>query len=401
MMRYKQISRLALVTETYAPEINGVANTLKYLVDGMQSRVEQLQLILPVKDGKPDTKVEGARTTVTVKGYPLPKYSDLQFGAPAFRSILNLWRQQPPSVVYIATEGPLGWAANFIAQRMGIPVVSGFHTNFQAYSNYYGLGILEKLTTLYLRGFHNKTQKTLVPTLEQRNFLRDKGFENVEIMPRGVDCDRFSPTHRNTELRSSWGLEDKDLAIIYVGRLAAEKNITLAIKSFRAIQAANQDSINTRLVFVGDGPLRESLAEENPDFIFCGMQTGKALSEHYASGDLFLFPSMSETFGNVVTEAMASGLAIVGFDYAAAKAHINDGKNGLVAPLNNETVFVEKAVALFQSQTLVTRVRNNARATAERISWNDIIHLFEKHLLMTLDTKSSVSALPNAQLSQY
>lgn len=373
--------RVAIVSETYEPDINGVANTLKYMVDGISERTQYLQIIIPKSEKYSKPFVEGKRHTVTVRGFPIPKYTDLQFGAPSVIKLWNLWSTFPPSVIYIATEGPLGWAANFVAKRLNIPVVSGFHTNFHAYSRYYGMGILEKITTAYLRNFHNNTQKTLVPTQQQQSYLSELGFNNVEIFARGVDCERFSPKHRSEDLRQTWGLSEDETAVIYVGRLAAEKNIALAVKAFREIENVNNKA---KFILVGDGPLRESLEADNPDFIFCGMQQGEPLSQHYASGDLFLFPSRSETFGNVVIEAMASKLAIVGFDYAAARSHLVHGENGLLAELESDEEFIQQAIAAAKDSALIQKLRDAARAKAESISWPEMINLFESQLLTTM-----------------
>lgn len=373
--------RVAMVSETYDPDINGVANTLKYVVEGISEKAKYLQIVIPKSDKYSKSHVDGKRHIITVQGFPIPKYSDLQFGAPSVLKLWNLWSTFPPSVIYIATEGPLGWAASFVARKLGIPVVSGFHTNFHAYSKYYGMGILEKITTTYLRNFHNNTQKTLVPTAQQQRYLTDLGFENVEVFARGVDCERFSPNHRLETLRNSWGLSTDDTAVIYVGRLAAEKNIALAVKSFQEIKKINA---RARFILVGDGPLSTSLKVENPDFIFCGMQQGLSLSQHYASGDIFLFPSRSETFGNVVIEAMASKLAIVGFDYAAARSHLVHGENALLADLESDEEFIQQSIAAAKDQALRVQLRNAARAKAESISWPEMINLLEAQLLTTM-----------------
>lgn len=373
-----KLNRVALVTETYKPEINGVANTLGYLVNGMLERVEQFQLIRPAQ-GKDDLSfTQGNLHVFLVKGLPIPGYKELQFGLPAVGKLLRLWRNYPPSVVYIATEGPLGWAAGLVARRLKIPVLSGFHTNFQAYTGFYGIGVLEKAIMGYMKSFHNKTQGTLVPTEEQKEMLDRSGFHNVSVMPRGVDCVKFSPAHRRADLRAQWGVRGSDLAVIYVGRIAAEKNIQLVVKSFEAIKIRHASA---KLILVGDGPLRAELESDYPDYIFVGMKTGLDLSQHYASADLFLFGSVTETFGNVITEAMASQLAIVSYDYAAAKAYLVNNESAILAPLGDETSFIKKAVHLSQNMNDLAEVRVKARRKAEAISWLGIVDLFEQKLV--------------------
>lgn len=373
-----KLKRVALVTETYKPEINGVTNTLEYLVNGLLERVEQFQLIRPAQGQDDLSYAQGKLHVVLVKGFPIPGYKELQFGLPAVIKLFRLWRHYPPSAVYVATEGPLGWAASFVAKRLNIPVLSGFHTNFQAYTNFYGVGVLEKAIMGYMRHFHNGTQGTLVPTKEQKEMLDRSGFCRVSVMPRGVDCDKFSPAHRSAELREQWGLKENDVAVIYVGRVAAEKNIQLVVKAFEAIKEKHD---HAKLIVVGDGPLRVELEKAYPHYVFVGMKTGIDLSQHYASADLFLFGSVTETFGNVVTEAMASGLAVVSYDYAAAKAHLKHEESALLAPLNDESRFVENAVRLSQNTELLAGVRRNARIKAVSISWHGIVDLFEQKMM--------------------
>jgi glycosyltransferase involved in cell wall biosynthesis len=156
-----------------------------------------------------------------------------------------------------------------------------------------------------------------------------------------VDARHFSPSRRDATLRAAWGLGPDDLAVIYVGRIAAEKNLELSIRAFRRIQ---QLQPTAKFVWVGDGPVRERLAQENPDFIFCGVQRGDALARHFASGDLFLFSSHSETFGNVTLEAMASGVPTVAFNYGAAREHLIDGVHG--AAVDNDDDFIGAALRL-------------------------------------------------------
>src|SRR5690606_34409052 len=170
--------------------------------------------------------------------------------------------------------------------------------------------------------FHNGADATLVPTRELQAFLEGCGFRNVARLPRAVDTAAFSPRHRDDALRAQWGADCRAPVAIHVGRIATEKNLGLGVRAFRALQ---QLQPRARMVFVGDGPERERLARDNPDFVFCGVQRGEALARHFASADLFLFPSRSETFGNVTLEALASGVPTVAFDYGAAREHLRDG----------------------------------------------------------------------------
>jgi glycosyltransferase involved in cell wall biosynthesis len=190
---------------------------------------------------------------IRVRGLPLPGYHGLQFGMPAGRLLKEAWNHHRPEVVYVATEGPLGWSAFRAAQSMGIPAVSGFHTNFHSYCKHYSVGWLQHVALRYLRWFHNQTERTLVSNEELRDQLKDVGFLNVGIIERGVDSQLFTPERRCTELRREWGLSKDDLALIYVGRIAPEKNLAVAVEAYRAIKRFNG---RIKFVLVGDGPQR-------------------------------------------------------------------------------------------------------------------------------------------------
>ncbi|HSC84898.1 MAG TPA: glycosyltransferase family 1 protein [Pseudomonas sp.] len=373
---------IALVSETFPPEINGVANTLGRLCQGLRERGHHLQLVRPRQADEPGNSNDELLLT---RGWPLPGYAGLQWGQSALHKLLRRWRRNRPDVLYVATEGPLGLSAMRAAQRLGIPVVSGFHTNFQQYSGHYGLGLLTRLLTGYLRWFHNRTRMTLVPSPSQRLELQRRGFERLELLARGVDSQLFHPSRRSAELRQQWGLADDDIAVLHVGRLAPEKNLALLARTFANLQQARPGQ-QLKLVLVGDGPSRAELQAQLPDAIFCGLQRGETLAEHYASGDLFVFPSLSETFGNVVLEALASGLAVVAFDQAAAAQHIRHGHNGALAMPGDEHAFIEAAQWLRDDAETRRRVRLNARQHAGRQGWAAIIEQFEGYLHHATDT---------------
>lgn len=361
------------MTETFAPEINGVAMTLGRLVDGLLDRGYTVNVFRPRQAADESPRVNGHYAEQLLAGMPVPLYRDMRFGFPAGARLRASWRKHRPDAVYIATEGPLGWSAVSAATKLGIPTLSGFHTNFHTYSRHYRLSPLEPLIFAYLRKLHRRTGCTLVPTAELAEQLRDRAFGRVEVLPRGVDTELFNPRRRSTQLRRQWDMRPDQLVCLYVGRIAAEKNIHTAVAAFRALQQARPDA---RLVLVGDGPLKARLAADNPDFVFCGVRRGAELARHYASGDLFLFPSQSETFGNVVTEAMASGLAIVAYQQAAAGEHIHDGENGALAGDPTQAGFVRRAADLCRDTEQLATLGRNAAAYATSLGWAGIVERF-------------------------
>jgi glycosyltransferase involved in cell wall biosynthesis len=289
-------------------------------------------------------------------------------------------------VIYIATEGPLGWSALRIAQRLKIPAFSGFHTSFDRYSEYYHLGWLQPWVARYLYRFHNYTQGTLVASPDLRDRLCAMGMKNVSFLGRGVDSSLFTPARRSASVRRAWRASDHDLVALYVGRVAAEKNIPLAIEAYHAMRRV---ASSVKFVIVGDGPLRATLQDKHPDIIFCGAHYGEELARRYAAADVFLFPSETETFGNVTLEAMASGLVIVAFDYAAARMHITDGESGVLVPYGDSRAFVSAAAKLAEGHHSLIQMRHEARARATFLDWQRVVIRFANLLVGTLEGEAS------------
>ena len=379
----RQRQHITIVSETFPPEINGVANTLKHLCQGLIQRGTRLTVIRPQQP----EEATGPRSTpantlysdeLIVRGLPLPGYSELRFGLARAARLVRFWQQHRPDAIYVATQGPLGLAAVRAANQLNIPVCSGFHTNFQSYSSYYGLGALKSLLCRYGRWFHNRTRLTLVPTRKMQTTLQTMGINNSRLWSRGVDCRMFTPHKRCPGLREYWGLAPTDRAVIYVGRLAAEKNLKLAVACFERIRCLHPTA---RFILVGDGPIRQQLEDRHPDYIFCGSQRGDDLARHYASADLFLFPSKTDTFGNVVLEAMASSLGVVAFDDAAAAEHIRQDENGQKAPLTDDEAFITNALRLADQPSRLKQIRTRARLDALDLTWSSQVELFEQLVL--------------------
>jgi glycosyltransferase involved in cell wall biosynthesis len=378
--------RVAVVTETYPPEINGVANTMRHLVCGLEQRGHRVHVVRPDQAGDSAPCGERRPDETLVPGLPIPGYRGLRFGLPVLWRLRRLWRAQRPDLVYIATQGPLGRAALRAARAAAIPAVTGFHTQFQQYSQHYGLGLLAEPIARSLRRFHNRSDATLVPTAELRDRLTAQGFTNVQVFGRGVDTGLFSPARRSAARRAQWGCGPDDPALLYVGRLAAEKNVALVAETFAAAQAAIP---NARCVLVGDGPELPRLRRSFPQFRFAGAKVGVALAEHYASADLFVFPSLTETFGNVVPEAMASGLAVIAFDEAAAHTYIRTGDNGIAVAPGDPGAFIAAAVGAARDVERLRRCGSRARITAETLGWDRVIDAVETCLFDVIHKRTA------------
>lgn len=369
-----RLLRICIVTETYPPEINGVAGTLRQLVEGLRQRGHGVHVIRPRRKGERD----GRSDETPVPGLPIPGYPGLRFGMPVYRRLRRMWRNAPPDIIYIVTQGPLGHAALGVARAAGIPVLTGFHTRFHTYSGHYGLGVLGPLIIAALRHFHNRSAATLVPSEKLRIELTDLGFRNVRACRRGVDTELFDPERRSEELRRRWGCRPGERVVLHVGRLAAEKNLDLVFQAFEDIAS---EFPAAKLVLVGDGPELERLRNKYANVLLTGAKVGVELAEHYASGDLFLFPSLTETFGNVVPEAMASGLTVIAFDYGAAGIWIRSGENGVTVPMGDTDAFRAAAGKALRDDARLRGMGKAARTTAAGMNWGRVVEELEERLI--------------------
>lgn len=361
--------RVAVVTETWPPEVNGVAMTLSKLIDHLGKRHHTIQLIRPRQD-KDDTSIEQTGwSELLLRGLPIPKYPQLRLGLPSKKALLKAWSTRRPDVVHIATEGPLSWSALQAAHILRLPVTSDFRTNFHSYCQHYGVGWLTKPIVAYLRKFHNRTAFTMVPTKSLKFQLETLGFKNLKVVARGVDIELFHPNQRSESLRASWGATDETIVLLSVGRLAAEKNLDLTLRSYRAIQ---QSGRNVKLVIAGDGPLRAATEVKCPEAIFVGMCTHQQLAQIYASADVLLFPSLTETFGNVTLESLASGTPVLAFDSAAAGEFILHDKNGWLVPVDLQDVYIQTAMDITAEKNHLSELRFVARSSVEHLGWNEI-----------------------------
>jgi glycosyltransferase involved in cell wall biosynthesis len=357
---------IEVVTDTFPPDINGVAMSLGRLCDGLRKAGHRVDVVRPGPSRK---------GYVGLPWWPLPGYWEIRVGAPWPGQILRRWKKQRPDACYIAIESPLGFSAMRAATKLGIPAIGGFHTHFRQYLHRYGLPNCAERVWRYQQWFHSKLKLTLAPSPEARDQLVTSGFDKVGVLGRGVDCQLFHPSKRDGELRRSWGACETTTVAMIVGRVSSEKNIELAIRAFDRMRAVRPDLVG---VVVGDGPAREKLEANHPHIRFTGYRQGEALAACYASADILLFPSETETFGNVLMEGMASGLAVLAYDAAAAAWHGRDGDNCLKVEKGNADDYLEAALRL-TDPALRASLGTSARATAEGHSWPAVVADLEAH----------------------
>jgi glycosyltransferase involved in cell wall biosynthesis len=273
------------------------------------------------------------------------------------------------------------WAA----RSLGLPTSSDFRTNFHQYSRYYGLSRGAGRVFSAQRRLHNATDCTFVPTPELRVELAAQGFRRLSVVGRGVDGARFSPTHRCAALRASWGAGEADTVLLHVGRLAPEKNVGLALRCFGQLR---REHAGLHMVVVGAGPSQAALQAACPEARFVGMKVGDELAMYYASADLFVFPSLSETFGNVALEALASGLPVLAFRRGAAAQHVRDGLEGFLVEPGDEDGFIAAAARFVASSTDRAAMRMLAHTAGQRAQWQDVLAGFEQRLEDVIRRKS-------------
>ena len=369
--------KIAIVTETWPPEVNGVAHSLLHLSQGLQKNGHKILLIRPEQQDQCDQFRPNQECLV--KAQKIPRYPSLQFGWPQILKVTQALDEFAPDVLHIVTEGPLGFAVLHIAKNKKIPVSSGFHSPFQELSRFFDLAFLVKPIQAYLRWFHNSTQLTCVPSRDTQRALSEFGVTcPLTVVGRGVDIQHFTPELRSQHLRQQWGVTEDTTVMLYVGRLSPEKDIELIIQNYLSMQQAAR---KLRLVIVGDGPQRETLIamNKNSNIIFTGSLSGLELATVYASCDVFVFASQVETFGNVVLEAMASGLAIIAYDYAAAHLYVKHQQSGWLAPLGDQALFGQHIQQL-PNNKMLKQMGLQARQVASQIGWQHPVRQFEQAL---------------------
>lgn len=319
--------RLALFTDTFGPQLNGVTRTLHRLVVAARDRGAAVEVFTTSDPAA--TPADGVHRAPSI---PFWGYPQLRLAAPGGGRLARALRDWRASLVHVATPFGMGLAGRHAAHLAGIPLVSSYHTHFTAYASYYQLGALRGAGWHYLRWFHNGTRRTYCPTAAVARELEARGFQRTAVWGRGVDTTDFAPGWRSMEMRRSLGLRDSELVVAFVGRVAREKGLDDLIDAMRLLRQL-PDAPPCRLLIVGDGPdLDGCRARAGDGVIFTGRREGEDLSRLYASADLFVFPSTTDTFGNVMLEAMASALPVIVADTVVARELLARGAGSFYPP---------------------------------------------------------------------
>ena len=357
--------RLALFSDTYPPQMNGVSRTLERLVLAARERGAAVRVFTTSDPGVAGESVDEVRWG----SVPFWAYPQVRLALPralAARRALAAWQ---PSLVHVATEFGVGLAGRAAALALDVPLVTSYHTSFSAYAEFYQLGALAPLGWKYFRWFHAAGTRTFAPTDAIRSEVEAHGFRHVCVWGRGVDGDRFDPAFRSLEWRRELGIDDSAMVVLYVGRIAKEKGLEHALHAMHDLHAGGSA---IRFVFVGDGPYEADLrAAAPPGAIFTGRLSNEALSIAYASGDVFLFPSITDTFGNVLLEAMASGLVVLAADAGNTRELVGTDRGVLVqAEVPGEIASALRT--LEQDRSRHHAIRTCARQWARERTWQQV-----------------------------
>ena len=348
---------IEFLTDTYPPDVNGAAKTIAHLVTCLRAEGHKVTIMGP----HPESELKIASVRV-------PKYASVNLGLITQSRLRKHWQKSRPDVIYIAGEAFLGASAVKAASQLGIPTIAGYHTNYDQYAANWKMKFLAARATRYMINFHRRATATVVPSESVMNDLQELGYNNLHVLGRGVDAELFHPSKRSLDRRAEWGAEADTPVALFASRISPEKNLTLLSQAFKKMQQLNPD---TRCVIVGDGPSYKRFKRENPNVICYRFKHGDELAEIYASADIMVFPSLTETFGNTVTEALASGLVVVAYDYAAAQMHIEHEVNGLLADYGNEQQFLQncdQAMRLVSDDSL----RTAAHRSVSNLTWDTV-----------------------------
>lgn len=365
--------RALFCTDTYPPQVNGVSVVTSLSVAGLLERGWQCAVVAPAYSSEDPDVFQTSRENpagewrVALPNVPVPTYPDIRLALPMYGRVARAVQRLAPDIIHCATEFVIGRMGQIAARRAGIPYVSSYHTDFGRYTAAYGAPWLRGAVTSYLRRFHRRSRRVFTPSEPARQELLALGIDDVEVWGRGVDCQQFHPRRRSTSLRASLGANDA-LLILHVGRLAAEKNVHVLLEAFRT--ARHRLGRPAKLVIAGTGPREAALrAAASEDVVLLGnLDRRRALPELYASSDLFLFASETETLGLVVLEAMASGLPVIAVPAGGVADHLRDGTNGIAFSGNVEEL-ARAIVCLASDAALRSRLAAGARLTAAARDW--------------------------------
>ncbi|MBK9293956.1 MAG: glycosyltransferase family 1 protein [Oligoflexia bacterium] len=350
---------------TIRPEHDGVTRVMYQLMPHYSKSIDY-HYVSPILPQKPLDNMH------LVPSIPFPLSTDYRLSTITHEWISGVFKDKKPDCVHIHTPCTLGLAAKKYAVKNKIPYVITFHTHFPSYLKHYHVGILEPLIWKYLLKLQNQVFATITPSTAIKKELEEKGFKKLIFIPHGVNTQDFSPENLDPEWKKTIQAENK-FVLLFVSRLVEEKNLKVLSQIPSLIK--NKDKI--KFVIVGDGPSRKKLETLMPDAFFAGYLTGEELYKTYASSDIFIFPSMTETFGNVTAEALASGLISICANKGAAGDLIKNNVNGFLVSGLNAAEFANKIDYLIEHPDDLRKIKANCRESVLKFTWQQIAQKYE------------------------
>ncbi|MBM7096346.1 glycosyltransferase family 1 protein [Bacillus sp. H-16] len=366
--------KIALFTDTFTPQVNGVAKTLQLLVHYFERHQIQHEVFVP-ESVKKEPLFNG--NIHRFASLPFFLYPECRLAFPNLITINQQLHAFSPDLIHIATPFNMGLCGLRYARKNAVPFVASYHTHFDYYLDYYKLGFVMPWIWRYQLWFHEDAKKIFVPSRETRNHLQRKGFEHLELWPRGVDCDRFTPDKNTGSFRERFKITKKNI-LLYVGRVAPEKDVDVLSQMIDQMNPLLKS--DTQWVVVGEGPMLDEMKKRHPDdILFTGYLDGDSLAEAYATADLFVFPSSSETFGNVVLESLASGTPAIVAKAGGVQEIVQHNVTGCICEVKNVRSFSEATEQLLLSPATRRLMGVRARAYARSQSWDGIFSNLVAH----------------------
>jgi phosphatidylinositol alpha 1,6-mannosyltransferase len=351
--------RIALVSDTYTPQVNGVTTVLERIVGVLHTAGHAVALVAPAyaSEGGPPRQDE-----LRVASVPFPPYPAIRLSIPRFHTVQRFLDGFGPDLVHVATEGPLGFVGRRYALEHGVPLVTSAHTDFPQYCRYYGAPSLQPLAWRFLAWFHRPAALTHAPGGAMQRALTERGVRHVVRWGCGVDVEHFRPGRRGFGHRRALGLREDAVLVLHVGRLAREKDVDVLLQGWRL--AHETVGRVAQFVVAGEGPMAGRVDAEASWIRRLGFLDRNALADLYASADLCVVPSRTETCGLVALEAMASGLPVVAAAAGGFLESVESGSNGALIAPGDARGFAAAVARLVLDPEERTRMSQSARATA-------------------------------------
>ncbi|WP_226646002.1 glycosyltransferase family 4 protein [Mesobacillus subterraneus] len=383
--------KIAFFTDTFYPEINGVARTLKRFTDYLAAQGHSVRVFAP--ENPSDEYVPSHIHRFKSASFFL--YPECRIAFPNYFKIKEELENFNPDLIHVATPFNLGMMGIYFSKKLNIPIVGSYHTDFDQYLQFYDLTLLSSLIWKYMIWFHRPLEKLLVPSSETMHQLTEYGFKNLHLWPRGVDCELFQPFYDKLAVRKRYSIR-KEYILSYAGRLAPEKSAGVLLEIARKMPPQIADKVHW--LIVGDGPMKKQLEKDAPaNMTFTGYLKGAQLAEVYSASDLFIFPSATETFGNVVLESLASGTPVVGANAGGVRSIIEDGVTGRLCEPQNIGQFTEAIITLLSSDSKRTQMGYEGRNYALTQKWGKIFDDVISHYQKVIPTNHQDSAPLTAQ----